>query len=251
METLYHFFSRKCHSPTETIKVLDSILTHGIRLTPEIVDVPWKDFFGKNNRPLKIEQYRFCLTAASSSEELLLHSEKFGDIGIGFNSSFVLRVGGFPVFYIPTPNDESIDLDEYRGVSLLYRISEAQELLEFLLSNRVLVSKDIDIENVLGAIRFLGNICYPTQRLVSSSSRIVNYYNQREWRLIYGLISKNAQISKIDNYYLIRRYDGNPIANYVTKVVVKETSGLLKQKYHRELRKLLKTLGLQIRLEYF
>jgi len=218
-ETLYHFFPRKFIDIDSVMNILESMFENGIFLSKETLNVPWKDHFGKNlNRVLHSEQYRFCLTAITNNEELINHSQKFGCIGIEFDTNFIAKLGGFPVFYVPAPHLESNDTDDYKGISLLYRIADAKELLEYIIENKILVSEDIDIENTLGALRFLGNICYPTQRKTSNSES--NYYAQREWRIIYGLTSKKAVIKKYNENYTLSAFDDIPIYNFINKIIV-------------------------------
>jgi len=221
-EALYHFFPRKSKGKEETITILKSIFDNGLFLNKEILSVPWKDMYGKNkNRKLFIEQYRFCLTAVSNREELISHSEKFGYIGLEFSVDFITKLGGFPVFYVPSPSNETENEEEFKGISLLYRIAEIQELLEFVIENKVIASKDIDIENTLGAIKLLANICYPTKRKITGKQIISNYYNQREWRIIYGLTPEKVIVNNNGTTYAIKFFDQTPIFKFISKIIIK------------------------------
>lgn len=217
---LYHFFPRKARDRDTVLGVLRSIGNRGLFLTHENREVEWEDHFGLKPRPLKINQYRFCLTAISHEEELIEHSREFGCIAIGFNVDFIVRLGGFPVFYVPSPDHASDDKDRYKGISLLYRLAETQETLEFLIDKGI-TSQDIDFKNVLGGIKFLANVCYPTNRLVETESqKAVQYYNQREWRLIYGVVSKKAEVLANGHHYEVKTFDSKPIIQFVERVII-------------------------------
>lgn len=166
-----------------------------------------------------MDQHRFCLTAITHKQELIEHSNKFGCIGIGFSMGFIVRLGGFPVFYVPSPDHTSDDDDRYKGISLLYRLAETQEILEAVI-RRGIRSEDIDMENVLGAVKFLANICYPTDRLVEERGNAVNYYNQREWRIIYGMVSEKADVLDKIDHYEVRAFENKPIIHFVEHIVV-------------------------------
>ena len=107
---------------------------------------------------------RFCLTAISNENELKTHANKFGLVGLKFEMDFIVKMGGFPIFYVPTPGSENAGIEEYKGVSLLYRLADAQQIFEYIIKHNVIQTNDVDSKNVLGAIKFLANICYPTQR---------------------------------------------------------------------------------------
>ena len=219
---LYHFFPRKFESEEKTISIVESIFENGLFLSKELLTVNWKDVFaiGGLQRKLEAEQFRFCLTAITNDAELKAHSNKFGSIGIEFQEEFIVKIGGFPVFYVPTPQYENASIEEYKGVSLLYRLADAQQILEYIVKYKVVQTKDIDIENVLGAIKFLANICYPTQRILNSGSREANYYNQREWRIIHNLTPKNVKIGYHDRCHTIVAFNNEPIRNFITKIIV-------------------------------
>jgi len=226
-ESLFHFFPRKYLSVDNTLGILKSIFDNGLFLTKEIIPVHWRDYYGLNrSRRLKIEQYRFCLTAITNKEELLNHSEVFGHVGLEFDTGVITKLGGFPVFYVPSPGLDSEDIEEYKGISLLYRIAEIQELLEFVHSNKLLRSPDIDIENMLGAIKTLSNICYPTNRQPGPAGEKKNCYNQREWRIIYGLTPESVLVEKVQENFSIRSFHALPIHTLIKKIVLCGSPGL-------------------------
>ena len=227
MDVLYHFFPRKHSSKSESLGVLKSILDNGLFLTFENIPVIWEDKFGiGNKRSLSIKQYRFCLTAITNHDELIDHCNKFGNIGLEFDLDFIIKLGGFPVFYVPSPHVNSTDIREYIGISLLYRIGEMQEILEFIHRHKLFVSPDIDIENVLGAIRLLGNICYPTTGSSTKNSAVYNYYNEREWRIIHGLTPPEISVNPVQyadkTAYAIKSLDNIPIHKFIKKIVIRE-----------------------------
>lgn len=221
-ESLYHFFPKRSQE-FSPLYVLQSIFENGIYLSTEKDSVPWKDFYGKRkDRELTYKQYRFCLTAISNREELINHSLTFGRVGLEFSSSFITKLGGFPVFYVPAPTLESHDKEDYIGISLLYRIGEIQEILEYIIKEKILFTPDIDLENALGAIKFLGNICYPTHGS-GSNDESTNFYHEREWRIIYGLTPETVDVEKHEGIYTIKTYCKEPIHRFIKKIIIVNT----------------------------
>ncbi|MBI3218418.1 MAG: hypothetical protein HYZ44_02805 [Bacteroidetes bacterium] len=254
-EKLYHFLPRKFENEEKTISIVNSIFEHGFYLSKEILKVNWKDMFaiGKIQRTLEAEQFRFCLTAISNKKELAEHSIKFGLIGLEFNLDFILQIGGFPVFYVPTPLNIDASAEEYKGVSLLYRLADAQQIFEHIIKYNVIQSKDIDIKNVLGAIKFLANICYPTQRKRSSELGENNYYNQREWRVIYNLTAEGVKIGSHNNIPTIEQFNDIPIRNFITKIIVFNNQDISEQSrlsLHDNILNLINHFGLDCKTEY-
>jgi hypothetical protein len=219
---LYHFFPKKFESAEKIVSIVKSILENGLYLSREILRVSWQDMHavGGLQRKLEAEQFRFCLTAITNKIELITHADRFGFVGLEFDMDFIIKMGGFPIFYVPTPKCENAGIEEYKGVSLLYRLADAQQIFEYIITNDVIQSEDIDLENVLGAIKFLANICYPTQRMPNSGSVDVNYYNQREWRIIHNLTSENVRIGYHSNNHAIQAFDDVPIRNFITRIIL-------------------------------
>jgi len=230
---LYHFFPRKFEGVEETVSIVRSILENGLYLSKEMLHLNWKDIHAVSGRQRKLEaeQFRFCLTAISNEVELKDHADRFGAVGLEFNMDDIVRMGGFPVFYVPTPKRENASIEEYNGISLLYRIADAQQIFEYIVEHKVIQTNDIDLINVLGAIKFLANICYPTQRKPNSGSADINYYKQREWRIIYNLTSKNVTIGKHFNNYTIQAFDNIPIRNYITSISIAKNKDISQEAY--------------------
>jgi hypothetical protein len=219
-ESLYHFFPNRFHGANDPVSILKSMIDNGIYLSFEPRSVPWKDFYAKGQqRKLDLNQNRFCLTAISNVDELKYHSSTFGKVGLEFSTEFIVRLGGFPVFYVPTPSLSSVEKEDYVGISLLYRIGEAQELLEKLIKIGA-TSPEIDIENTLGAIRFLGNICYPTRGADSGDSGGMNFYHEREWRIIHSENHKNGLVEEHNGNIAIKTYKDQPIHRFINRIVI-------------------------------
>ena len=253
---LYHFFPRKFESEDKTVSVLESIIRNGLFLSKEILSVNWKDVYAIRGiqRKLEAEQFRFCLTAITNKTELKTHSSIFGSIGLEFQEDTIVKMGGFPVFYVPTPQFENACNEEYKGVSLLYRLADAQQVLDYVIKNDVIQTKDIDLINVLGAIKFLANICYPTQRKRNFDSAEINYYNQREWRIIHNLTSENVKIGKHQNCYTVVAFNNEPIRNFITRIIVFESENISKgtsQSIYYKIGELINYFKMDCKLEYF
>lgn len=221
-DRLYHFFPRKFESAKKTLSISESILENGLYLSKEILKVDWKDRYaiGGLQRDLTAEQMRFCLTAITNEAELNTHACRFGCIGLEFDLELIVKMGGFPIFYVPTPKSEHADIEEYTGISLLYRLADFQEILEYIVEKNIILTDDIDIKNVLGAIKFLANICYPTQRKPNSSAGEVSYYSQREWRIIKDLTSEKVRIGQHLNNITIEAFNNKPIREFITQIVI-------------------------------
>jgi len=226
-EYLYHFFPRKDRSPCRIMDVLEGIVGNGILLNKEVVEVGWEDHFGTGDpSTLELEQWRFCLTAIGSRTELKSHCKDFGPVGIGFSMRTILDLGGFPVFYVPAPDGTRSPLtqNDFNGVSLLYRLGEIQRILEHT-SVRLLAEQSMgyDHANLLGAIRMMANITYPTTRLAADKKVYPNYYGQREWRLIKGMLGVHGLTETVFNgekAYFLGSYGGTPMYKWVEHVVV-------------------------------
>jgi hypothetical protein len=229
---LYHFFPKRSSGLSEPLRVLRSFLESGLYLTEEKIIVPWEDRYGRRSKAneLQIHQFRFCLTSISNTEELLRHALAFGCIGLEFSFEFIIKLGGFPVFYVPSPTLDNPDAEEYKGISLLYRIADIREVIEYIVAERRILAPEIDFNNLLGAIRFLGNICYPTNETDGGS-----FYNEREWRIIYGMTSRLAQVEEQAHYYSIRSYNDKPIHQFIDRIVlcVENNPLELEQLYHQ------------------
>jgi hypothetical protein len=227
---LYHFSPRKFEDVAQTVSTVKSIFQNGFFLSEETLKVNWKDVYAINGkeRDITANQLRFCLTAITNKAELYVHAERFGLIGFEFEEDFIVKIGGFPVFYVPSPNKEDASFEEYKGISLLYRLGDAQEILEYIIKYNLIQTSDIDIENVLGAIKFLANVCYPTQRKPDKPSSVqIDYYNQREWRVIHGLTAQMVKIGRCQNNYTLEAFENKPIRDYITRVLVFEKQGVL------------------------
>jgi hypothetical protein len=229
-ESLYHFLPRKGESEQEGLLILRSILKNGLLLNEETIHVGWKDEWkadGALDIPIHLKQYRFCLTAISEGNELIEHCKTFGSIGLEFNRNKIERLGGFPVFYIPGPDGKKIDFDksDFIGVSLLYRLAEVQQILEDpVVKTRIGQYPQYDYWNILGSIRLLGNITYPTTRLESGKDNYPDYYGQREWRLIKGMLGPTAQPDLtepgLEPPYFVTHIDKEHVSRLIEKVVV-------------------------------
>lgn len=249
MVLLYHSFPRaatmvshrlngKCGnnfsiSESGALDILDSILDSGILLTPEHISIPWDDPYGtaKANE-LKITQFRFCLTALNNNEDIVRHSTVFGPIALGFSTHIVRKLGGFPVFYLPSPiidNSKELEYFDKVGVSLLYRIAEIRAILESIeklpkeLKNTI-TSHSADFDNTIGAIRFIGNILYLTDNLKKNDPDELRYYRQQEWRIIAGLDSHDVKMSVTSYHgniaYIISAIGVCSISKYIEEIAI-------------------------------
>ena len=84
-----------------------------------------------------------------------------------------------------------------------------------------------DLGELLGAIRFLGNILY-----VTDDEEDLRYYREREWRIIANLSEDNVRQEKKlineETLYSIKTYEGKHIVNCLEEVVVIEDPGMMR-----------------------
>jgi hypothetical protein len=202
----------------------------GIFLVREDPEVRWIDPCGGMRR-LQVRQYRLCLTSLDNDVDLRKHCELFGPIGIGFETKLIRSLGGFPVFYLPAPiGDGEEDAEDWLGVSLVYRLAELRTVIERVNNlpaiYRSQVYSDVqDVDELEGAVRFLGNILYFTDYTRQKDNEELRYYQQREWRVVAGLTSDHVLIEKSigSSYYVLSKYKERPIHKFISDVVVRGT----------------------------
>jgi len=220
---LYHCFSR---TKKDSIIILDSILHNGFYLKREKVNIGWDDPDGfTTSKEIEINQYRLCLTSLDDDHDLFEHGKLFGQIGLGFKTDFIRCIGGFPVFYLPTPIlnkfDQTVE-GTANGVSLFYRLAELRAILDAIDQlpikyQKILKTKVKDFQNTQGALIFIGNILYLTNR--KNDDTKLHYYQQREWRIIAG---SNPMIQKKISFdtYAISEFQGKPISSYIEEIII-------------------------------
>jgi len=226
-DLLYHFFSRKKENP---LWILQSILDNGIYLTLETIDVGWDDpDSSATSKGINITQYRFCLTSLDNDKDLFEHGKIFGEIGVGFKTDLIRSIGGFPVFYLPTPIINHFGYMQEgtgNGVSLFYRLAELRTVLDAINKlpskyQNMIKSNVVDFQNMQGALTFIGNILYLIDRKEDNPnlSRKLQYYKQREWRVIAGI---NPQMLRelSSDIYVISEFQGRPLSSYIEEIIV-------------------------------
>lgn len=225
---LYHCFCRSRRNEFDrALYVFRGIVRDGLLLSREEPSIRWGDPCG-GVRNIHVMQYRFCLTSLNDHDDLRNHCDVFGPIGIGFKTEFIRNLGGFPVFYLPSPvGGEVNDEEDKHGVSLVYRLAELREVFMAIRNlpekYKLEVYRNVsDIEELEGAVRFLGNLLYFTDYSRQQDVESLRYYRQREWRLIGGLISGHRRVKSDfdETYYILPEYKGVPIHRYIEDVVV-------------------------------
>jgi hypothetical protein len=114
---------------------------------------------------LKNEQFvRLCFTEVrlSQADE---HSQRYGRLGIGFNSDLIADKGGRPVIYLPW---------EAKARLLEQSIFEAWE--------KAKASANAELEQLLG---WIVAFCKPMSERPGSPD-YVNNYDEMEWRIVHG-----------------------------------------------------------------
>ena len=231
---LYHSFPRRGSDNidltiTRGLAILSSMIKSGLLLTPEVTD--WREHLqdGTLSQPVKLFQKRICFTLLAPSQ-LQKHATTFGPFAFEYRLENLRRLGGVPVFYIPYAQETDMGLEGIGG-ALMSRLSEIQRLLtllsdldgiiqttqnknEFLnvTHNRIGVgqtrctvgaAEDLihfltyrmqTPSQLLNAIRALSGFFYPTED--PNFTGILDYYRQREWRIIGNMIKNGTESTR-------------------------------------------------------
>ncbi len=217
-----HSFPRSCAgiSNRESIifaaNSLELFIQNGPLLVPEIITIPKLEGSNQVSEQFHILQIRFCFTVF---EQALIadHMKSFGPISITFDYNSVASFGAIPVFYFPNfkstrdTNDLGLtlihrlrlilsliqdyrDLKElsYEEISSVLNIKLTQK--EHKILKRVLFSFDKAIHmddhtynNMEGTIQSISELLYPTGRSGKAANAKLQYFAQREWRLLSDL----------------------------------------------------------------
>ena len=225
---LYHSFPRPCPGEDNIelgLKILGSLTKVGLVLAPEIIKWPPQPLGNGSNREHLTVQQRICFTELSAYE-LGAHAKKFGPFAIEWDIEQLRRLGIVPVFYVPQPL-ENIPGASAIGMALVVQLSDAQGTMDILTKlqaaseanqdniplnitndvGNVVQTYNIPAANLRDILTFLNykcspfdmmsgiligvsNLFYPTDNL--HRGKLLDYYRQREWRLI-GNISMGGQ----------------------------------------------------------
>ena len=109
--------------------MLSSVRDSGLLLTPEIVPWNYPHADGSVPRVERILQRRVCFTELVPSE-LQGHAVEFGRFALEFTTHNVRKLGGIPVFYIPTlAQTEGATLEDL-GAMLVIQLLDAKRLAD-------------------------------------------------------------------------------------------------------------------------
>lgn len=212
----YHNFPRRGRNETSQIewglKILESIIDHGLLLVTEPVSIWKEDHSGAHD--IRMCQARISFTELSPLE-IVEHSKHFGSFALEFEISMLVRLGAIPLFYIPPPSGSN----GYEGVgaAMIARLSEISNLLKRLTDiDKIICLQPMDQELVLlvngnyipfgcsvrsarllldlllyesqpfeqlsNALGAVGGFFYPTDD--PRYNDVLGYYRQREWRIL-------------------------------------------------------------------
>lgn len=202
---LYHSFPRPRKNKNEGIeigkglKILKSIVKNGLLLNCETI---------KYKEPLANGQLSSSINSMSISSsftfledhELKKHSNQFGNFSLEFKPQTLRKLGAMPVFYIPNPKQYH-NTSETLGSSILCRLSEIPIILKTCKTEygfkKIIHSNpkyEVDIDHHINVIHRLASLFYPTERNIDDKS--LNYYSQKEWRIIGSIIMNGNEITK-------------------------------------------------------
>ncbi|WP_213957100.1 hypothetical protein [Variovorax sp. dw_954] len=202
------------------------MLDNGLLLVPEKITFPQVtedglDYPGGSF----IWQLRCCFTLLQENE-LIKHSAKFGCFSFQFEVEALRALGAYPVFYIPRPTGKDFEWSiSSFGINLVHQIRDMVTLLRNLLDLQQMVQA---VEDKNAMVRFhgdapgkmtvgdlemiLGHLGAPSegfQNLYDYGQALtnlfyhadsarqgnlgaapdLNYYSQREWRVISGFVA--------------------------------------------------------------
>lgn len=204
---LYHSFPRPRNSKSKDedieikkgLKILKSIVENGLLLNCETI---------KQKEPLANGQLSSFINLMSISSsftfledhELKKHSNQFGNFSLEFEPQTLRKLGAMPVFYIPNPKQYHNTV-ETLGSSILCRLSEIPFILESCKLKYDLKKithrnpkYEVDIDHHINIIHRLASLFYPTER--NNDDKSLNYYRQKEWRIIGSIIMNENEIAK-------------------------------------------------------
>ncbi|MDY7096132.1 MAG: hypothetical protein SX243_24420 [Acidobacteriota bacterium] len=189
---LYHSFQRRNAGSdrSRSVQVLKSILTHGLLITPEIVD--WRTSGGQG---FQVAQKRLCLTSLEEGE-LATHARLFGPITLGFRRSLMEEIGAVPVFYVPRSlgagrkkrNLGGFQLERlYQTLHVVSHARQAGSEVDF-------GGRPVNLQDIESFIRYLTTQFYPIEDVEGDRDRF--YLAQKEWRVQGNLIYEGEPLSR-------------------------------------------------------
>lgn len=226
----YHSFPRTappdCDYDEFGLAILNSIIDIGLVLVPEMISMD-EHFEDGTSNTLRIGQKRLCLSDIESGK-LWEHSKKFGRFAIEWQHSVAMELGAMPVFYFPEVAKGAVGLTNLSGtlicrlaetVSLLKTLKDfldharesnlelptpveqketgAQLLLDTASTKRLLEHLNANYRGFFeleANIRALAQLFVPTHNSTYTDS--LNYYRQREWRIISDIEARGAATSR-------------------------------------------------------
>ena len=216
------------------IRTLLAVLDAGLLLVPEKITFPQVtadgglDYLGGSF----IWQLRCCFTLLQENE-LLRHSAKFGCFSLQFEVEELRALGACPVFYIPRPMGRDFEWSVSSfGINLVHQVRDIVSLLRALLDLQRLASSAenknalvrlhgdapgrITIENLEVMLNYLAAPSEGFQNLHDYGQALsnlfyhadsarqenlgalpdLNYYSQREWRIISGFVANGRVMDR-------------------------------------------------------
>ncbi len=205
IQYLYHSFQRRDAGKdnSRSLAVLRSILTHGILITPEIID--WRTSDGEG---FQVAQKRLCLTSLEEGE-LGVHTKLFGPITLGFQRGLVEEIGAVPVFYVPRSLGAGRKKRNLGGFQLerLYQTLHVVGHARKVGSKVNFGGRTVNLQDIENFIRYLTTQFYPIEDVEGDRDRF--YLAQKEWRIQGNLI-----------------FEGEPLSRRLTDVEAEQIRGL-------------------------
>jgi hypothetical protein len=272
---LYHCFPRVDRrrlsaedSVTRGLRILELILRIGVLLVPE--EINWRvattlEDGTTREFPLlgifSFLQRRFCLTALRE-DELAPHCKVFGPFAIELPLDSARDLGATPVFYVALDGSAPTDGSARNQIAMTaVRLAEIAELLrriarvstpEVVAATRGLLEHLGPVDELRAAMVTAFGLLYPTERLDSEQSEMLEYFRQREWRILGNAVvagrpidetltdDERAEVSAISPEFfsrvvkshggteyrvkdlctVIRQIRGRPVGNLISRVLV-------------------------------
>ena len=191
-QLLYHSFTRG-NGPArdqQALQILESILIHGLLITPEIT--LWKT--KPMAPPITVVQKRVCFTAIEE-KDLVEHAKIFGDLSLAFLRQDLEATGATPVFYVSRTLEQP-SVAQNIGSFYIERIFKMQMVFDQL--HRAKANFEIDgvainTFDLSMFTRYLTGLFYPLEDVEDGKNRL--YFAQKEWRILGNLLIGKQPLS--------------------------------------------------------
>jgi hypothetical protein len=221
------------------LEILKSIRQIGLVLAPEIV--VWKQALKDGqDRTTRVRQSRICLTELSRNQ-VEEHGKQFGPFSLQLRIDALRQLGAFPVIYVPQRlkadrkfstagetivaeiADIKYTINQLCGLSRLVPNGNSTVSLQNTDgADKVVASYQVPLKTIndilsyigyrnapfdlmVGVLSHLQSLFYPTDDEIHDKQ--MQYYRQREWRLVAGLVlegeAQSRPLTNVEKHMLL------------------------------------------------